>query len=90
MAAPGDAAAAAAYCVDYLSGRFIFRKVLARRLCAVYRARPSQDTPAFQSIESKTMNFQPCHQIIRMTQLLRVAGLRALEAAHGAHKADNR
>jgi hypothetical protein len=56
----------------------------------VYRARPSQDTPAFQSIESKTMNFQPCHQIIRMTQLLRVAGLRALEAAHGAHKADNR
>lgn len=36
------------------------------------------------------MNFQPRHQIIRMTQQLRVAGLRALEAARGAHKADNR
>jgi hypothetical protein len=47
MAAPGDDATAFAVRADYLGAQIIFLKVLAHRLCAVYRARPSQDAPAF-------------------------------------------
>ena len=35
------------------------------------------------------MSFLPRHHKIRMTQLLRVAVLRALESAHSAPRADN-